>query len=212
MGETHSVLQPLLPEEEPTEALMPLRAAPGRKPDFKGYRRLEMIVDSGAAASVMPENLLKDYKVTRGEAAQRGVHYLTADGGRVPNLGEMSVKFVTKEQFKCAMTFQVADVTKPILSVGSLAALGNIVSFTKFGGTIYNPRSKRKVAFKKRGGVYIIEVLIAPGDLQSVPVNSLPTGEAPASAGSTQGLVAPASAGPTMRAGGTQGGFTRPGM
>ena len=129
---------------------MPLRAleGPGLKAEFRGYKKLELLVDSGAAASVMPEKLLEDYPVLQGEAAKRGVHYLTADGGRVPNLGEMRVRFITKEQHKTSVNFQVADIQKPILSVGALAAAGNEVVFTKWGGTITNTRSKRKLAIK----------------------------------------------------------------
>ena len=36
-----------------------------------------------------------------GEAFKRGTRYLAADGGRIPNLGEVEVGFVTKEQHRC---------------------------------------------------------------------------------------------------------------
>ena len=52
-------LAPLLPEEEISEELMPLRAleGPGLKAEFRGYKKLELLVDFGAAASVMPEKM-----------------------------------------------------------------------------------------------------------------------------------------------------------
>ena len=98
------------------------------------------------------------------------------------------------------MLFQVAEVQKPILSVSTLTAMGNSVAFTKFGGTITNSRTKRKLNFKRRGGVYILEVLVAPGTggtkgvARSASADS--AGERPASAGSPAKTVL---------------GFTRPG-
>ena len=118
--------------------------------------------------------------MAQGGAAKKGVHYLTADGGRVPNLGETMVQMVTKEQTRCSVKFQVADVQKPILSVGTLAATGSVIAFTKFGGTITNLKTKRKISFKKKGGVYVLEVLVAPGGSIGDAA-----GQRPASAGST---------------------------
>ena len=68
--------------------------------------------------------------------------------------------------------------------------MGNVVAFTKFGGTITNLRTKRKLAFKRRGGVYVLEVLVAPGP-------SGGKGAAPLASANSAGKVLP--------------GFTRPG-
>eukprot|EP00974_Lingulodinium_polyedra_P056781 5462635-Lingulodinium_polyedra.AAC.1 len=69
---------------------MPLRES-GRslKPEFEGYTKIQVAIDSGAAASVMPERLLAGHTVEPGEAFKRGTHYLAADGGRIPSLGEV---------------------------------------------------------------------------------------------------------------------------
>eukprot|EP00969_Alexandrium_andersonii_P176751 7815487-Alexandrium_andersonii.AAC.1 len=58
------------------------------KPEFDGYVKVQLAIDSGAAASVMPEALLNGREIVVGEAAQQGTHYLASDGGRIPNLGE----------------------------------------------------------------------------------------------------------------------------
>eukprot|EP00969_Alexandrium_andersonii_P163964 7246919-Alexandrium_andersonii.AAC.1 len=69
---------------------MPLRES-GRplKPEFEGYTKVQVAIDSGAAASVMPEKLLAGHTVEPGEVLKRGTHCLAADGGRIPNLGEV---------------------------------------------------------------------------------------------------------------------------
>ena len=130
---------------------------------------MEVLVDSGAAATVVPEKLLPDHAIRQGSAARRGVHYLAADGGRIPNLGELDVQFLTREQHRCSMTFQVADVSKPILSVSDVVAKGNDVSFHATGGTITNHRSKTQISFHNVGGVYLLTVLIAPPRRQPAP-------------------------------------------
>eukprot|EP00969_Alexandrium_andersonii_P004996 217052-Alexandrium_andersonii.AAC.1 len=68
---------------------MPLREG-GRplKPEFEGYTKAQVAIDSGAAASAMLERLLAGHTAVPGEAYKKGTHYLAADGGRIPNLGE----------------------------------------------------------------------------------------------------------------------------
>ena len=165
MGSTAAPIS-LLPEEEIIETVMPLRSLGpnprGRKSQSEGYRKMELIVDSGAAASVMPQDLLGDHPVFPGDASKRGVHDLVANGDRVPNLGEMKLQVVTKEQFVSNMTFQVADVDKPILSVGEITKSGNEVKFDTNGGAITHLKRRKQFHFKQRGGIYIIEIMVAP--------------------------------------------------
>ena len=125
-----------------------------------GASRIRVLIDSGAAESVAPSGLIKLVPVTRGKAAQSRVHYLTADGGRIPNLGEQSVKVVTKEGHECGLRFQVADVTRPLLSVTQLVRSGNLVQFTTQGGTITHRARGWKIKFEKRGGVYALDLEI----------------------------------------------------
>eukprot|EP00969_Alexandrium_andersonii_P268046 11844604-Alexandrium_andersonii.AAC.1 len=88
---------------------MPLREG-GRplKPEFEGYTKVQVAIDSGATASVMPERLLAGHTVVPGEAYKKGTRYLAADGGRTPNLGEVEVGFFIKEERRCRIRFQVA--------------------------------------------------------------------------------------------------------
>eukprot|EP00969_Alexandrium_andersonii_P363055 15461107-Alexandrium_andersonii.AAC.1 len=64
----------------------------------------------------MPERLLAGHTVEPGEAVKRGTHYLAADGGRIPNLGEVEVGCFTKDQHRCGIRFQVAAVKRPLLA------------------------------------------------------------------------------------------------
>ena len=72
-----------------------------------------MLVDSGAAECVMPRQALPNHPVTEGEASKRGQVYLAADGGRIRNQGETHVRFLTSNQQRCQMKWQIADAKKP---------------------------------------------------------------------------------------------------
>ena len=53
-------------------------------------------MDSGAAASVIPERCVPDHPVLPSEGSRYGVHYLSANGGRIPNQGEVKLDFLTR--------------------------------------------------------------------------------------------------------------------
>ena len=157
-------LSPLLEETgDEDRELMPLQALGAQaKPEYQRFRPMEILVDSGAAASVMPERLLDGFTVRKGEAARNDVHYTVADGGKVPNLGETEVHILTRERARGSIVFQVADIQKPILAVSALTKQGNAVSFTETGGTIRHLRTGRTMHFRKVRGVYVLKVLAAP--------------------------------------------------
>ena len=69
------------------------------------YQKVQILVDSGAAESVIPPWLLPDYAITEGEATRKKVKYTTADGNVISNLGELTVPFRTREGNKCGVTF-----------------------------------------------------------------------------------------------------------
>eukprot|EP00969_Alexandrium_andersonii_P019902 868735-Alexandrium_andersonii.AAC.1 len=67
---------------------MPLLDTSRLKPEYQGYKRLQVAIDSGASASVIPEAFLNGHTVRPSEGSRKGVSYLAADGGRIPNRGE----------------------------------------------------------------------------------------------------------------------------
>ena len=153
----------LLAEADEPPELMPLQVGRPFKPEFAGYTKVQVAIDSGAAASVMPEALLDGHRILPSDGSRKGIQYLAADGGRIPNLGEVHLGFITKEQHRCRITFQVANVKRPLLAVGTLTKAGNDVHFTTDGGTIVNRRTKRVISFHKVDGIYVLELLMGPG-------------------------------------------------
>ena len=153
----------LLAEADEQPELMPLQEGRPFKPEYVGYTKVQVAIDAGAAASVMPEWLLRGHTALPSEGSKKGVQYLAADGGRIPNLGEVHLGFLTKEQHRCRITFQVANVKRPLLAVGTLTKAGNDLHFTASGGQIVNRRTKRIINFTKVDGIYVLELLMGPG-------------------------------------------------
>ena len=200
------------------------------KPEFEGYK-IQVAIDSGAAASVMPERLLTGHTVEPGEAFKRGTRYLAADGGRIPNLGEVEVGFFTKEQRRCRIRFQVAAVKRPLLAVSTLTKAGNDVYFGVDGGRIVNRQTKRVIKFDKVDGIYVLDILMAPPKGRRSPGEPAPAGmpsewktvqskrtvrqnkqpQKPAPAGVSAATVLPQQGQSKGVGGAGSSGFTRPG-
>ena len=77
------------------------------------HRHIQALVDSGAAAHVLPATILEDYPVADSNH-KREVKYMTADGNELPDLGTKQVPFRTREGHDCGVKWQVADIKRPL--------------------------------------------------------------------------------------------------
>ncbi len=129
---------------------------------WSGLQCVRVLVDSGAADNVVPPGLISEYKVTEGEQKRAGVKYVTADGTRIPNMGEQNVRVALEDGTLCSLEFQVAKVNKPILSVGKLIEKGHSVTFNDVGGEIVHLKSGIRTQFKRVAGVYMLDMWVLP--------------------------------------------------
>ena len=67
------------------------------------------------------------------------------------------------ESSVCQMTFHVTDATKILASVNKMTEVGNQVNFNKKRSYIQSPDGK-KAYLRKRGGVYVLDVIFFDGD------------------------------------------------
>ena len=81
------------------------------------------------------------------------MEYVCADGGRIPNLGEKSVGGLSDEGQKLAITFQVANVDRPLIAVSKLTAAGHDVWFGKTYGVITNGTTGQSTQLTKKNCV-----------------------------------------------------------
>ena len=126
----------------------------GQQPEINnlsgsGWIKVSAIMDSGAAESVAPPSVCHHLPMQESAGSKRGQEYHTANGAKLVNQGQRRIKAVTEEGVDVQMTYQVANVTKPLNSVSKICDQGNIVVFSKNGGCIVN-RTGNSIFSRKR--------------------------------------------------------------
>ena len=79
------------------------------------------------------------------EASRSGLCYQAANGERTSNVGQRNIKALTNEGEVVAMTWQVADIKRPLASIGRICDAGNTAIFTKLGGYIVPEETVRNL-------------------------------------------------------------------
>jgi hypothetical protein len=121
----------------------------------------KITIDSGAAESVMPKEMLPNEPALEGQAKRSGVRYVAANGARMENHGEKKVRF--KKGGADTMNnimFQVTDVGKPLAAVSKILDKGNSVVFSRGAGGsfIRNDKTGEKTEIKEEKGTFVLEV------------------------------------------------------
>jgi hypothetical protein len=111
---------------------------------------------------VVPPSEIDTNEVKMTEAVRSGVHYTTANGSKIPNLGEIPVSGFTDENKRLSLTFQVAGVKKPLGSVRKMCSAGNRVVFEDIsetqGGYVENRTTGDRIPINKEGGTYGVTI------------------------------------------------------
>lgn len=103
------------------------------KDDRNGWRRISLAVDSGACVTVADAEDIPNYPVFETRASQAGENFAAASGDQIPTLGGMKIPIITRELTARLMNVTAAPVTKPLLSVKQLKAVGHRVVFDEEG-------------------------------------------------------------------------------
>ena len=110
----------------------------------KGQRiRVKATSDSGAAASVLPADLLKEQVGTR-ESSSQGMLYSAAGPTSRPirNVGQRVLRGVTESGSKLQLPFEaVENITKPLASVSKMVDAGQAVLYHPAGSAIFDLKS-----------------------------------------------------------------------
>ena len=107
-------------------------SADGKPKQTKLKLKKGITMDSGAGNNVMPRRMvIKKSEIRESEGSRRGVHYVAANDGRIPNEGEYDLNFSTVECQEQCLTFQIAEVNKALCAVSNLVDNGFRVVFDK---------------------------------------------------------------------------------
>ena len=141
---------------------------PGANPwrgEKEGWIRVDCILDSGASESVCPLSMCPAYPVEDSPGSRIGLHYTVANGGRIKNRGQQRIPVELSNGTQSHALFQVADVSRPLISVAAICTTGNVVIFGVGGGVIRNLETGLETPFERKDGVYIFQMWIPPPKL-----------------------------------------------
>lgn len=110
---------------------------------------------SGTAEIVAPPNFAADSVTKRSAGPKAEAKYRTASGHIVANLGKRIVTRRAEDGEARGMTFQVADVTKPLAPPGRIASRGHRRLLDDDEAYIQHMENKRNVALHKKGNVNV---------------------------------------------------------
>ena len=134
--------------------------------------RKGLTVDSGAADHVMPIGWLAWILVVASLASLRGIHYVSANGARIPKKGEQKVRFMSSEGTWATWVFQVAGINKPLVSVYKLIDSGWKVIFVDERSCLLHKATGHTIDLVRERGIFTIDAFIELSGTNRSPVSS----------------------------------------
>ena len=129
--------------------------------------RKGITIDSGAANNVMPRRMIRKKTAIRPSPSSiKGMHYIAANNGRIPNEGEFDFSFVTQEGHNETMVFQVAEVNKALGAVSYLVDNGYQVIFDKDLATdrdlsyMRHKASGRTTRYRRDRNIWVLDATV----------------------------------------------------
>ena len=113
----------------------------------KVWVQVPCAVDSGSCANVTPGGLFS----LETSLAKLDPKFFGADGSPIANLGTLIAEGMSEEGINMKIDFDVANVTRPLLSVFKMTNNGQKVNFDGNGGSIFIKGSNKKVKTQARG-------------------------------------------------------------
>ena len=124
----------------------------------KKWVKVDSVMDSGAAAPVTPPSMMPNVKVEPSPGSIRGRNFTSASSHKLKNLGQQGIHACTEDGEETSVLFQIADVSKPLVSVAPICEKGSRVIFGKSGGAVQNIYTGRQIPLYRRNGIYILSV------------------------------------------------------
>ena len=148
-----------LDEEEDKLELHPVEY----RREVDGWTHTRVVPDTGAVRSVCPEKMAAGYEVKPSQGSIEGREFIVASGGTIPHQGQLDLPTVSNEGIWSSQRWEVAPVTKPLLSIPEECDKGQIAVFGPGGGAILHLQSREVRRFARaRTGGYELEMWIPP--------------------------------------------------
>ena len=138
------------------------------------WENMEVTVDSGAAHSVADGNTWPTIPRRESEGSKNGSYYLGPGKERIPNRGQKSLSIKTEGNKNIRrMTFQDAEVRKPLAAVSGITEKDNVVLFDRKGSFIAPANCpevktirelirqvKNRIELECKKGVYVMPIWV----------------------------------------------------
>ena len=119
---------------------------------------VEVAADSGAGEHVLGEGDAPMYKIEESPGSRNNQHFIGAGGHRMNNQGQVRLMMRAangKKGRDVRTTFQVAKVTRPLMSVSKICDAGMTMRFTATMAVIEDQKGKEVCRFIRKGGLYV---------------------------------------------------------
>ena len=142
-----------------------MQEKPGRtisiisKPDE--WVQITVTVDSGACVTVMPSGICLGIPIVDNDLSRAGVEYEVANGESIPNLGERQCQVMTVGSMTPKkITFQIAEVHKPLLSVAACSDMGFDCFLGQEGGSLKDRITGECIPLERHGSLYSMKMWV----------------------------------------------------
>ena len=123
---------------------------------------IEITLDSGCCEHVMDIADAPGYCafITESAGSRRRHNFIVGNGQKVPNEGQILLNLEAGGDTAKLLrsTFQVAEVTRPLMSVGRICDQGYQCLFTQTEARVVDSEGKTVVEFQRSGGLYVAKL------------------------------------------------------
>ena len=131
-----------------------------------GWTCVKAVPDTGAHASVAPPGMAAGHAIRPSEGSLKGQEFVAASGDTIPNQGEQVLPMQSAEGIWTRQRWQIAPVTRPLLSIGEVCDDNHLVVFGRAGGAIMNLETGCLRKFPRVKGSYEMEMWLPPSPAQ----------------------------------------------
>ena len=122
----------------------------------------EVALDSGSIVHVCRDSDAPGYILEESNGSRRGQNFLVGNGAKMPNMGEKRLNLEIEQgdaMGRIASVFQIAHVTRPLMSVGRVCDEGHSVTFNATTAEVRNKDGKVVGTFRRKdGGLYVAKM------------------------------------------------------
>jgi hypothetical protein len=127
-------------------------------------KTIEITLDSGACDHILDLHDAPGYAgfVSESAGSKRAQQYIVGNGAEVPNEGEVTLNLAadgSKSSVNLIKSvFQVAEITRPLMSVSRICELGHRCVFDLDKAEVISKSGTVLCTFVRRGGLYVAQM------------------------------------------------------